>query len=78
MGMSDEDDGDEGLEDDRKPDITGKTFMISRRLCTSCRKSMNESSPKLIFSNPKYITWKDSKKVPDGCPVCKAVLFRRS
>ncbi|KAJ4357411.1 uncharacterized protein N0V89_001986 [Didymosphaeria variabile] len=74
----DEDESDEdGLVDsDRAPAVfAGKTVLLKRKTCKKCcAKSTSLSSP---LPTPEYVFWQDNKKVPDDCPICRRILFKK-
>lgn len=66
----------EGQASDR---ISAKPVFLTRSNCAKpeCCKPVSGGS-KPFFSLPEYIFWRDTRAVPDGCPICKRVLFKKS
>jgi hypothetical protein len=71
-GDSDEDDDD--ASDGSRSSFEGKTFFLTRNRCAECAEP---DGPSGFHGLPEYITWTDSKNVPDGCPICQKVLFKK-
>jgi hypothetical protein len=51
-----------------------KIYFITRMRCTHCASDNGRSD---VGEPPEYITWSDEKNVPDGCPICRKVLFKK-
>lgn len=69
----DEVDGD-GVEGGINP--ANKIYFLSRTRCSSCPLPKTTSTG--FSALPEFITWSDSKKVTDDCPLCRKVLFRKT
>ncbi|KAF1975514.1 hypothetical protein BU23DRAFT_552457 [Bimuria novae-zelandiae CBS 107.79] len=55
----------------------GKTIFLKRKACNL--KGCCVKPPLVPFhSVPEYVFWKDDKKIPDGCPKCFRVLFKKN
>jgi hypothetical protein len=66
-------DEDEDASDGSK--LESKTFFLTRTRCANCVTAEEEAHFERL---PEYITWTDSRSVPDGCPVCQKVLFKKA
>ena len=51
-----------------------KIFFLTRTKCRKCATS--ETTPD-FHELPEYLAWNDLKTVPDGCPICQKVLFKK-
>jgi hypothetical protein len=51
-----------------------KIYFMTRMRCTHCASDNSRSD---VGELPEYITWGDEKNVPDGCPICRKVLFKK-
>jgi hypothetical protein len=73
LGGNPDDSDDESSEDPLIEER--KTFFLTRTRCTKCATSAETPG---FHGLPEFITWKDVKNVPDGCPICQKVLFTKS
>jgi len=67
--ISDDEDTDNASNDERR------VFFLTRTRCTKCATSDTTLD---FYELPEYITWTDIKNVPDGCPICQKVLFKKT
>lgn len=61
--------------------------VIIRKICTDCcitstqiGSTLTPPGPPLIptpLTNPTSLWWRNTPKIPDGCPICHRVLFRK-
>ncbi|KAF2440417.1 hypothetical protein P171DRAFT_435216 [Karstenula rhodostoma CBS 690.94] len=55
--------------------LAGKTILVKRKTCRGC--CAGSMSYMQSFGTPEYVFWPDNKKIPDNCPKCRRVLFKK-
>jgi hypothetical protein len=75
--MDEDDEEEDGVVDaERAPSVlAGKTILLKRKTCQNC--SAKSTSLQTSLTTPEYVFWPDSKKIPDNCPKCRRILFKR-
>jgi hypothetical protein len=75
--MDENDEEEDGVVDaERAPSVlAGKTILLKRKTCRDCstKSVLSQSS----LTTPEYVFWPDNKKIPDNCPKCRRILFKR-
>ena len=56
--------------------FAGRTILLTRKVCANCCTAFK--GPMSFPPVPKYAYWTDGRAIPDGCPKCFRVLFRRN
>ena len=70
----DSDDDDPMDEDKVKAFFEGKVIFVKRVMCEGCFKpGPYVCAPKA----PEHVFWKDKKSVPNDCPRCRRILFKK-
>jgi hypothetical protein len=64
-----------GEDDDDEINSAARTLIISRIACIGCFEA--ESKKKKKLPGLKSVSWNNVSKIPDDCPLCHRVLFRK-
>lgn len=74
-GTEDEEEanGDDGTAETKRvaAALKDRTILLKRRVCNHCFVYREN------FAIPEYFFWKTSRRVPDDCPRCRRVLFKK-
>jgi len=75
----DGEDDEDGNEKNHKwtDEIKNAIIILSRSICDRCLKKSEIQIGVRSAETPTQLWWTDKRKVPDGCPICNSVLFRK-
>ncbi|KAB2098974.1 hypothetical protein AG0111_0g12844 [Alternaria gaisen] len=74
--------GDDSDAEDEESDYVSGTLLsrlfpvISRKMCEHCCTEHTIVPPSVPV--PTSLWWKDSRKIPDDCPICHKILFHKN
>lgn len=72
------DESDEDEEDDADTFVKKTNFLVYRRACDLCCRGKHDDKSLDMENLPaiEMLSWRETRQIPDGCPLCHKVLFK--
>jgi hypothetical protein len=64
-------------DEDNTNDIASYTLFIMRSFCNTCCASAGNQLPTTLLT-PTELMWHNHKSIPDSCPLCHRILFKKT